>query len=40
MYCTVHFILTLFSVGNVLLCVIYQLNLTVFIYITRISRCI
>jgi hypothetical protein len=27
MLCTVHFIITLFNVGNVLLCVIYQLNL-------------
>jgi hypothetical protein len=30
MQCTVHFIITLFNVGNVLLCVIYQLNVTVF----------
>jgi hypothetical protein len=28
MQCTVHFIITLFNVGNVLLCVIYQLNLS------------
>jgi hypothetical protein len=28
MQCTVHFIITLFNVGNVLLCVIYQLNFT------------
>jgi hypothetical protein len=27
----------LFNVGNVLLCVIYQLNFTVFVYVTRIS---
>jgi hypothetical protein len=33
MQCTVHFIITLFNVGNVLLCVIYQLNVTVYIYI-------
>ena len=38
MYCTVHFIITLFNVVNVLLCVIYQLNFTVFMYVTRISR--
>jgi hypothetical protein len=31
--CTVHFIITLFNVGNVLLCVIYQLNFTVFMYL-------
>jgi hypothetical protein len=37
-HCTVHFIITLLNVGNVLLCVIYQLNFTVFIYVTRISR--
>jgi len=37
-YCTVHFIITLFNVGNVLLCVTYQLNFTVFIYVTRTSR--
>ena len=36
MQCTVHFIITLFNVGNVLLCVIYQLNFTVFKYVTRI----
>jgi hypothetical protein len=40
MYCTVHFIITLFNVGNVLLCAIYQLNFTVFMYVTRISRSI
>jgi len=34
----VHFIIALFNVGNVLLCVIYQLNFTVFMYVTRISR--
>jgi hypothetical protein len=38
MQCTVHFIVTLYNVGNVLLCVIYQLNFTVFIYVTWISR--
>jgi hypothetical protein len=38
MQCTVHFIITVFYVGNVLLCVIYQLNFTVFMYVTRISR--
>ena len=38
MYCIVHFIITLFNVGNVLLCVIYQLNFTVFMYVKRISR--
>jgi len=38
MQCTVHFIITLFNVGNVLLCVIYQLNFAVFMYVTRISR--
>jgi hypothetical protein len=36
-YCTVHFIITLFNVGNVSLRVIYQLNFTVFMYVTRIS---
>jgi len=29
-----HFIITLFNVGNVFLCVIYQLNFTVFMYVT------
>jgi len=38
MYCTEHFIITLFNAGNVLLCIIYQLNFTVFMYVTRISR--
>jgi hypothetical protein len=38
MKCTVHFIITLLNVGNVLLCVIYQLNFTVFMYVTQISR--
>ena len=38
MYCTVHFIITLFNVENVLLCVTYQLNFTVFMYVKRISR--
>jgi len=33
-----HFIITLFNVDNVLLCVIYQLNFTVFVHVTRISR--
>jgi hypothetical protein len=37
--CAVHFIITLFNVGNVLLCLIYQLNITVFMHVTRISRC-
>jgi len=37
MQCTVCFIIALFNVGNVLLCVIYQLNFTVFMYVTRIS---
>jgi len=36
--CTVHFIITLFNIGNVLLCVIYRLKFTVFMYVTRISR--
>jgi hypothetical protein len=35
--CTENFIVNLFNVGNVLLCVIYQLNFTVFLYVTRIS---
>jgi hypothetical protein len=30
----VHFIITLFNVGNVLLCIIYQLNFTLFMYVT------
>jgi len=34
MQCTVHFIITLFNVDNVLLCIIYQLNFTVFIHVT------
>ena len=37
MQCTVHFIITLFNVGNVLLYVICQLNFTVFMHVTRIS---
>jgi hypothetical protein len=37
MQCTVHFIITLFNVGNVLLCIICQLNFTVFMYVTQIS---
>ena len=36
--CTVHFVITLFNVGNVLLCIMYQLNFTIFMYFTRISR--
>jgi hypothetical protein len=32
---TVHFIITLFKLGNVLLCVIYELNFTVFVYVTQ-----
>jgi hypothetical protein len=39
--CTVHFIITSFNVGNVLLCVIYQLYFTVFMYCyTNIKLCI
>jgi hypothetical protein len=34
----IHFSVTLFNVGNVLLCVIYQLNFTVFMYVTQVSR--
>jgi len=30
-------IITLFNAGNVLLCVIYQLKFTLFMYVTRIS---
>jgi hypothetical protein len=37
MLCTVHFITTLFSVANVSMCVIYQSNFIVFMYVTRIS---
>jgi hypothetical protein len=33
MQCRVHFIITVFNVGNVLLCVIYQRNFTVFTYV-------
>jgi hypothetical protein len=36
MLCTVHFTISLFNVGNVLLCVIYQLNFTLFVYVIRI----
>jgi len=36
--CTVNFIITLFNVGNVLLCVIFQLNSTLFTCVIRISR--
>jgi hypothetical protein len=35
---TKNYIIPLFNVGNVLLYAIYQLNLTVFMYVTRISR--
>jgi len=35
---TVRFIITFFNVGNVLLCVIYQSNFTVYMYVTQISR--
>jgi hypothetical protein len=38
MLCRVHFIITLLDVGNVLLCIIYQLNFTVFMYVTQISQ--
>jgi hypothetical protein len=34
-YCTLHYIITLFNVGNVLLCIIYQLNCTVSMYVTQ-----
>jgi len=34
----VHFIITLVNVGTVLLCVIYQLNFTIFMYVTLISH--
>jgi hypothetical protein len=37
MYCTIHFIITIINVDNVLPCVIYQLNCTVFMHVTRIS---
>jgi hypothetical protein len=33
-----HYIVNLFNVGSVLLCIIYHLNFTVFMYVTRISR--
>ena len=33
-----HFIITLFNVGNVLFCVIYKLNFTVFIHVTQMSH--
>jgi hypothetical protein len=33
MQCTVHFIITVSKVCNVLLCVIYQLNFTIFMYV-------
>ena len=36
--CRVQFIITLFNADNVLLCVIYQLNFTVFMNVTWISR--
>jgi hypothetical protein len=38
MQCRVQFIINLFNVSNVLLGVIYQLNFTVFMYVTGISR--
>jgi hypothetical protein len=38
MLCTVHFIITFFNDDNVLLCVIYELNFPIFMYVTRISR--
>ena len=38
MWCTVHYIITLFNADNVLLCVIYQLNIAKFMHVTRISR--
>ena len=38
MQCTVHFIITLFNIDNVLQCVIYQLNFAVLMYVTRITR--
>jgi len=34
--CSVQY--TLLNVGNILLCVIYQLNFTLFMYVKRISR--
>jgi hypothetical protein len=34
--CSVQY--TLFNVGSVFLCVIYQLNFTIFMYVTRILR--
>jgi hypothetical protein len=37
-YCTIHFTIPLFNVGIVLLCLIYQLNFAVFMYVARISR--
>jgi len=39
MWCTVHFIITLFNVDNVLLRVIYQLNFTVFMHVTSVMLC-
>jgi hypothetical protein len=33
MQCTLHFIITAINIGIGLLCVIYQLNFTVFMYI-------
>jgi hypothetical protein len=38
MQCTVHIIISLFNVGNVLLCIIYQLNFTIVMYVTRTSH--
>jgi hypothetical protein len=40
MYCTVHFVITLLNVGNVLLWVVYQLNVIVFMYVTQVSHVI
>ena len=38
MQCTVHYTVTLFNVDVVLRCVIYQLNFTLFMNVTQISR--
>ena len=35
MYSTLYYY---FNVGNVLLCVVYQLNFTIFMYVTRTSH--
>jgi hypothetical protein len=37
MQCTVHCIIYFISVGNVLMCVIYQSNFAIFMYVTRIK---